>query len=153
MLGPSGPQHSDFKIGCADSDTGGEWDYYDDLKTFLRHENPVCFPLTATVKLLWGNTSFREQWPSTCPHYCYTCKREILRLVPSSSRISYVVSIWEEKMAIWGHCVKRQNRNGKLGITKPLKVKMYEFRIHPPQHTTASFAEIYVGRTIVVIFS
>lgn len=33
---------SDFKIGCADSDTGGEWDYYDDLKTFLRHEDLVC---------------------------------------------------------------------------------------------------------------
>lgn len=33
---------SDFKIGCVDSDTGGEWDYYDDLKTFLRHEDLVC---------------------------------------------------------------------------------------------------------------
>lgn len=36
------PQHSDFKIGHVDSDTGGEWGYYYDLKNFLlTREDPV----------------------------------------------------------------------------------------------------------------
>lgn len=38
----SRPQHSDFQIGHADSDTGGEGDCSEDLKTFLSCEDLVC---------------------------------------------------------------------------------------------------------------
>lgn len=72
-------------------------------------------------------------------------------LVFSSRRIPYVAPCLGREGSSQGHCVKRQNRSRCLGI-RPPKGRIYKFKIHPLQPATVSFAEIYVGRTVVPIF-